>query len=1016
MWIKRALILFPLTLVTMIVVASFFVPPVDSLAQNESRRNRIVWTLPSDVQSLNPWFAASTTDSTVYDHIFEGLFESDGDYILRPMLASSVRIGEEFVIVLDPDQDAEAFKALLSEKMAEVYPETFDKVTDYDWRDYDSNDNGYFINRKYSESEWPEGVTRATPSIETVAAAGCGVDGIRRVVVHFRPDPSVEYGADAMPNAIQADAPKQLDVIMALSAAPEGAPTAMIERLTESFGGDYVSNFDSKELAIGWYCKLHGLDEIASKLSMPPPIRDFAISKSGLSKPEDEKDGEFKELEYFNKAYEAAKPQFQGSNRAAITSMEEFVAARALYSKVATSFRLLIQRLRNPQGVKGESAANEEVLSNTSTLNLWHMHLDRARSAVLADAFKDTKDKVGEGIEPSDALKLDFDAFLAQAPKQRYEENPAVHFTIHEDVKWQDWGKVEPAFDEWGMPIMNEDGTQKTVKIQETLDVEDIAFTFKFGRDPKNASIRKSAADSIRQFRLYDRHTMTATYGELYSPALSDLGMPVLPAHRFSQSRWLAEARKRGIGPKNQGKPEPGYDVAKALSAKDLEFSLDPIGTGPLKLYPLNGERGLPRWRSGELLRLQRFDEHWNKARLPRYEYMDFYVFDPDMGQETADLTFRSGGTDVYSVRSEQVEEYSKETDRFYLHKRLALSYEYIAFNLGRKPYDDIRVRQALTMAINVEEIIKYVVRDQGRRINGPGYPLLDWYNPDFVPNYTFLQGENAGRSLREMHAEATEAGDEEAARVFQYFPYDPAESKALLLAAGFREEDGKLMTPDGERFKIELALGSNISSSRGKIATLAQQEWKKLGIEVVLKELEWNVFIQEYALQRNFDALVLGWNGGTDFDSRQLWHSEFLSPGAGLNFVEYKNPEVDALFERILKVYDVEEQIRLSHEIFDRIAEDSPYIFLFSPYANVAINRDIFWNAPVEKDGKITYEARSVLDPRAMNVKRGPAAWEFRSQWERAPEAKFKDHKGELRIVRSPEVKKALEALEENK
>lgn len=1026
MWIKRALILFPLTLILMIIVASFFVPATETIAQNEGRQNRIVWTLSSDVNTLNPWFSTSTTDSTVYDHIFEGLLASNGDYELEPHLAKSIRIGEEFVVALDAGADVEAHSAQLDAAFAERYPKIYAGLKPYDWRDFDSRDKGYFINRKYPAGQLPPEVEQFKPTVEESAEIGYGTDGVARLVFTFRPDPEVEYGPKDMPAAIAADAPKILDEVLK----------------------DSVKQYEPFNLALGWYARIHGADaasaidgltlpakialpddydpatppaatsdededgdgeEDASDESADPASGSEVESSGGSDDPEDmaaapklpESEALEAALEALSKAQEAASGDW---------SSDQFATIKQRYESARAAFATLVERLINaPASAAGDADAWKSLQAHAKTLSAVYGIMRTQAEKIATAALKESEKTVADGAAKTSANNLAFPAFLKGMPAKRFTENPLVMVTLQEGVKWHDYGRVEPVFDDWGRPVKLPNGEVKTETIKEILDAEDVAFTFQFGRNPEHASPRKTAAEKIQQFRIHDSHTFDVSYGELYSPALSDLGYSILPRHRLSMNRWFAEARAKGVGPISDGKPEASYNVKDAVTAKGLDFGLDPVGTGPLRLTWLNGD-ALPRWRSGELIRLETFDEYWDPLHKPHYQFMDFYVFDPDLGQETADLTFRSGGTDVYSVRQEQVEEFTRGADNWYLFKRLQLSYEYIAFNLGRKPFDNHKVRQALTMAVNVEEIIKYIVYEQGRRINGPAYPLLGYYNPDYVPDYTFLQGEHAGKNLRDLFQEAIDAGDEELARTYQYFPFDMDEARALLESEGYKKRDGALYTPEGKPMEFKIALGGNASSSRGKIATLAQEKWRELGIKVDLVELEWNVFINEYALQRNFDCLVLGWANGTSYDNRQLWHSEFLSPGAGLNFVEFKDKKVDALFDEILKAYETDEQIRISHEIFSRIASQNPYIFLFSPYANVAVNRDLYWAKPIIKNGKVTgHEERSVLDPITMNVKKGPTAWEFRSQWRRAPERKFQNSESELRVVNSLRARQAL-------
>ena len=227
-------------------------------------------------------------------------------------------------------------------------------------------------------------------------------------------------------------------------------------------------------------------------------------------------------------------------------------------------------------------------------------------------------------------------------------------------------------------------------------------------------------------------------------------------------------------------------------------------------------------------------------------------------------------------------------------------------------------------MAVDVDQILKYVVYEQGSRVKGPSYPVLPWYNNNYKFKHTWRTGPKKGQ---------TEEMD--------FIPFNTEESKALLAEAGYVESGGKLKKDNSPlRLNFVFAAGT---SPRKDTAMLVREQWEKLGLELDFQEYEWNVYIGQYIMPRKFDVCVLGWSGGLDFDSRQLWHSTSLSPD-GMNFVGYANPEADKLMETLVNTYDPQEQIRLSRKVFDTIAADFPYVFLYSGYSTTVVDRHIVW------------------------------------------------------------------------
>jgi ABC-type transport system substrate-binding protein len=122
----------------------------------------------------------------------------------------------------------------------------------------------------------------------------------------------------------------------------------------------------------------------------------------------------------------------------------------------------------------------------------------------------------------------------------------------------------------------------------------------------------------------------------------------------------------------------------------------------------------------------------------------------------------------------------------------------------------------------------------------------------------------------------------------------------------------------------------------------VAQEAWRKLGIDCKIQAFEWSVFTEDFLYKDNFDAIVLGWVGADlNPDKFQLWHSSQTHPHE-LNFSGYQSKEADALMERIRVEYDVAEQIRLARQLHRRIAEDQPYTFLYELLRPVVLDKRI--------------------------------------------------------------------------
>ena len=236
---------------------------------------------------------------------------------------------------------------------------------------------------------------------------------------------------------------------------------------------------------------------------------------------------------------------------------------------------------------------------------------------------------------------------------------------------------------------------------------------------------------------------------------------------------------------------------------------------------------------------------------------------------------------------------------------RLGTGYTYIGYNLRKPLFQDVRVRKALGMAIDVDAIIRYLLYGEGERVTGPYPKVTNWYDPD------------------------TPA-----------LPYDPAGAEALLEEAGWHRGPDGIRVKDGQRLAFTL-ITNNGNPQRKAIGAIAQDAWRKIGVDCSFQLFEWAVFLKDFINNAQFDACVLGWSMGRDFDLFQLWHSSQTGPQQ-LNFVGYKNPEADALIERLRREYDEAEQVRLARRLHRLIAEDAPYTFLYAPRGTTVLDRKI--------------------------------------------------------------------------
>jgi ABC-type transport system substrate-binding protein len=412
------------------------------------------------------------------------------------------------------------------------------------------------------------------------------------------------------------------------------------------------------------------------------------------------------------------------------------------------------------------------------------------------------------------------------------------------------------------------------------FDAGDVKFTYQAIMNPKNLSPRTPDFEPIKAVEIVDPYTVKIIYKRLYSPAVNAWTMGMLPEHLLNEEALTREKRERGLSEEAQ----------KAFGMRDSRFNRSPIGSGRFQFV---------EWQGDEFIHLRRFEKYWEGPA----QYHDFYMrIIPELF--TQEVEFRTGAVDFYAAQPHQVDRY-KNDPTYQWFSSLGFAYTYIGYN-NRKPlFADPLVRKALGMAINVDEIITYLMYGEGERTAGPYPKNTEWYDPSNQP-----------------------------------LPYDPQGARAIFENAGWKMNGNGWLEKDGKIFEFTL-ITNNGNPIRRNLMTIAQNAWKKIGIKVNTQVFEWAVFLNDFVNTGDFDAVVLGWSMGIDPDLYQIWHSSQAGPQQ-LNFVGYKNPRADELIVRIRQEYNRDRQRQLTHELHRLIYEDQPYTFLYAPLSTRVLDKKI--------------------------------------------------------------------------
>ncbi|PWI34253.1 oligopeptide ABC transporter substrate-binding protein OppA [Vibrio albus] len=290
-----------------------------------------------------------------------------------------------------------------------------------------------------------------------------------------------------------------------------------------------------------------------------------------------------------------------------------------------------------------------------------------------------------------------------------------------------------------------------------------------------------------------------------------------------------------------------------------------------------NGAFVLDNWVVNERIELKQNPYYWDKAntKLTKVTYL------PIENQVSEMNRFLSGEIDfTFELPNEHFKRLQKEHPESLSIVGNLCSY-YYGFNNKRAPFDDVRVRKALSYAIDRDVITKALL-GQGQK---PAYFLTPEITANFEP---------------EMPAYGKMTQEER-----------NSEAKRLLEEAGFNDTN-----------PLKFTLLYNTNENHKKLAVAIASMWKKtLGAEAVLENQEWKTYL-DTRRQGNFDVTRAGWCG--DYNEASSFLSLMQSNNSS-NDPKYYSDEYDAVMQKALESTSEEERTKLYAEAEKLLARDMP-------------------------------------------------------------------------------------------
>ncbi len=312
------------------------------------------------------------------------------------------------------------------------------------------------------------------------------------------------------------------------------------------------------------------------------------------------------------------------------------------------------------------------------------------------------------------------------------------------------------------------------------------------------------------------------------------------------------------------------FVVDRANVESGSEWYRKPNGTGPYKLT---------RWDRFKVKIYQANEDFYLGAPVIPYVVVQLYSGIPIR-------LYEAGEIDIAPVYSYDVERVSNPSEPLHadLHSNVDLCTHYVVFDVGRPPFDDVKVRQAFTMAFDRQKYIDVVFHGVGLPAKGLYPPALPGYNPA-------LEG----------------------------LPYDPARARQLLAESKYKGPAGLLPI---------VYTSAGIGNGNDPLAAALAQMWEQnLGVTITIENLDPNLFYDLLYDGKHGQIFEQGWCA--DYPDPENFIDILFHSGAQQNLGDYNNPALDAILEEARVERDVTRRIRLYQQAEEILVQDAPAIFL---------------------------------------------------------------------------------------
>lgn len=308
-------------------------------------------------------------------------------------------------------------------------------------------------------------------------------------------------------------------------------------------------------------------------------------------------------------------------------------------------------------------------------------------------------------------------------------------------------------------------------------------------------------------------------------------------------------------------------------------------GTGPFQLQ---------EYVQGNSLQFVKNPVYWDKETIGGTEYklpfVDRINYRVIKDEQTLITALRTAKLDVMeTVRWSHVEELKKTAPKIQWSRRLSNGGQFVALRMDQKPFDDIRVRRALNLAINRQEIVKAYYGGNAELLAWPMHPTYTGY---------FEPLDSMPDAVKEL------------------FTFNPAKARQLLAEAGY---------PNGFTFKVQ----TSSANTEGDLLQMAAAYLAKVGVKMEIQTLEYAAYFSAMMTRTNAPGyfMFLGNTNPTTALRKSFVKGQVWNPS------QFSDPEIDKMMAETYAEADERVRQVKVRQMTRLVLEKAPVIFLPSAY-----------------------------------------------------------------------------------